>query len=290
MLQQREQAVGRRSAGRLVAGDDQEHEEQRVLHVVQLATVHLRLEQHAGQAVGRVRPLAGRHLCRIPEELRRAFQGGLGSRSYLGILIVDERVAQLVEPLAVLGRHAHQLTDRPHRDACRDICDELTACALAQFPDHPGRLELERVGEARDHPGGERLGHYVAELTVLRRVHADDHHADLIQPVVRWIQPQWSADPARELLGRGRDLLHVLVTRQCPEARAVGLLVPVHGTLTAQLVEPCMRCSLLPYRCVGEVDVLEGGTGALRRDLIGHDFTSARVGLDSTSLRNRPSM
>jgi len=118
---------------------------------------------------------------------------------------------------------------------------------------------------------------------VFWRVHADDDHANLLEPAAIGIQtlidrvePRRTAAVARELERRCRDSPDVLMAGDGPEATTVGLLVPVHRVLGPQPVEPLMGGRLLPDRRVGEVDVAE----------IAHAATSAVAKSDSTSLPN----
>ena len=101
VAEQREEPVRRRGTSGLVARDDQEHEEQRELQVGRVSGRRPRRRASRWSGYQWVGPFAGGHLAGVAVDLDRGLHRGLGSRRDLGVLIVDQRMAQLVEPMPV---------------------------------------------------------------------------------------------------------------------------------------------------------------------------------------------
>ena len=136
VLHEGDEALGDCVAGRLVAGHDEEGEEQVALEVGELgggAVLHRDpgIGELGPHVVARVGPLVVAHLVGVDRHLHddvavvRARLLGRCTRSVLAVLAADHPVAPVEQPASVLGRHADDLGDGQQRQFGRHVDHEV---------------------------------------------------------------------------------------------------------------------------------------------------------------------
>ena len=283
-VRQREHAARQRVARRLVAGDEQQHEEreqvvgaeteaavgerallhavvQRVLVERDLARVGRR-QQHRDEVVLRVRAA----LLEQPDEVRdvlapRLARRGLARVVGVGALAGHHRVRPVREALALVDREAEHLRDHDQRQRLGDVVDEVALAARRDVVDELARELADVVHQL----GDARAGEPAADQAALPRVLGVVHRHDRQRVGAAALRPH--ALPAAEQLGLALDVRDVVVLRHDPDAV---LLVAVHGIVLAHPAEDVVRDTPHVQRGVE-------GVGLERRGRGGHDSSTGRT-------------
>ena len=163
VLEQGEQTVGDGVAGRLVAGDRQQQEVDVEVALVQRTAVDLGLDELGDDVLARaLAPLVG-ELAAVVEHVlgRRVGEGQVpvGLRDLrvdreLGVVLAEQRVAEL-DQVAVIGlRRAEHLGEDPHRQLRRDLGDEVELSLLERVVEDPVEGRADALLEDGAPPAG----------------------------------------------------------------------------------------------------------------------------------------
>ena len=255
-------------ARRLVAGRGQQEEVDVELALGQGLAVDLRLHELRDDVVARVRAPVGGELAAVLEHLERdgrregqvAVALELLGRGELRVGVAQEPVAEVDDVAPVLLRRAEHLREHAHRQLRRDVLDEVELAQRQRVVEDPvdELADLQLVGPHG--PRREALGHQRPQLVVARGVHVDHRLArlDLVGAQVLQRRPAGLGGEGLPVAVHGVD---VVVARDAPEPRPVGLVLEEHRVLAAQQREHLVRDALHEVVVVGEVDVLEAQVG-----------------------------
>ncbi|CAB5069372.1 unannotated protein [freshwater metagenome] len=177
MLEQSKQPVRGGSSSGLVPCHDQEDKEQGELQVIKMATVHLGREQVSSEVVFWVQSCTLCHLGGVGKDFCNGFHGCLWGWCNLWVLVIDERVAQLVQSVTISNRHPHKLANRPHGNNGCNIGHEVTGVLLRKLREHSASLGTHRGFDRTNSLRCERSSHHITKVAMLRRVHPDDDHS-----------------------------------------------------------------------------------------------------------------
>ena len=244
MVEQRLDAGCEQVARGVTSCVHQQQEEPLELAVGEAVTVDLGLHQCRRDVVARVRTLLVGHRLGVGEHLDDRHALLLGRRNRIVGGVHD--LGELVQPLAIGARDAHQFGDQTRRQAAGDVVHEIAFAALDDVIDDLLRKFGDAVGEKVCVLRGEPPTHQELEAVVLGRVHVQHHLAPGSQVhLVRLGQHR--AARVRAVRARlAADRADVVVLGDRPETRTVGLVVPEHRRVGPQ---PCV---LLPRVARGE--------------------------------------
>ena len=176
----------------------------------------------------------------------------------LGVGVAEQAVADLDDLAPLLLRHAEDLREHLHRDLGGDLVHEVELAL--------GQRAVEHLLDDLAHlllPDADRLGREAsvdecAQLVVSGRVHVD-HRLARLDVLGLEVLERGAADL------RGEDRRRCGARRGCPRSGSpprsratVGLGVPVHRILAAQLRERLVGDGLDEVVVVGEVDEVAG--------------------------------
>ena len=271
VLGEREHAERDRHARRLVPGHDDQRE--RVVEVARAhrAAIDLGVHEQRHHVVLGLRTTSGVVAPADLAELqrRRAAEGheavllGVGVGELVvepvGGLAADEHhVAELHEPVEVLLRQAHQVAEHPDRDRRREALDDVELAIGDGGLDERADQAVQPLLVAQHRARREVLREQPAVLRVPGRIELHEV-APLVELLDRVVddarRPPHLARERAVVLQHRED---VVVARDVPEARPVGLLVPVDGSLALEALED------VPGRALAEeivVEQVEGLTG-----------------------------
>ena len=240
MLEERGHRTGHQVPCRLVAGHDEQQEEEVELELVQLLALHLCVDQDRDQVgLGREPALRGQ-LLRVAVDLHGRLAGVRVRDLVLGVLGADHAVGPVEDHAAVLLGHAEELGDDEERELGGHLLDEVGRAPLADRVDDPVGVPDDLLFQVAHHLGGEALVDQPAVARVHGRVHVDHHELLLRQLVVVHLVEQRAPPRRGVVLPVAVDVDTVVVAGDGPEAAAGRHLlgVPVDGRLPAQLGEP----------------------------------------------------
>ena len=245
--------------GRLVAGHDQEEEEEVELELVELLALHLGVEEHRDEVLLGLEPPVGGQLLGVAYTCMAASPESTPGDLVLGVLGADHAVGPVEDHAAVLLGDAEQLGDDEQRELGRDLLDEVGRAALAHGVDDAVGVPDDLLLEVPHHLGREALVDQAPVARVHGRVHVDHHQLLLGQLVVVHLVEERAPPGRGEVLPVPVDVDAVVVAGDGPEAAAGGGLlgVPEDGRLPAELGEPLVGHPGHEVAPVDEVDLLE---------------------------------
>ena len=178
-------------------------------------------------------------------------------RLVLGVVRSDHPVGPVEHEVAVLLGHPHEVGDDLQRQLGGDLLHEVGRALLADGVE-------DRVGgghhlglEVTDHARREALVDQPPVAGVHRRVHVQHHHALLPEDLLVEVVEERGRPVGGEVLVVPVDRHAVVVAGDRPEAvgESVGVRVPLHRHLPAQVGEPGVGHRLHEIARVAQVDV-----------------------------------
>ena len=221
MLVEGDDRAGQGVAGRLVPRDHQQEPEHPELHVVEPVAVDLRVHDPAHDVVQRLGAPGVGHLLAVREQLREGRDGVLRRPAGLRVLEGEQRVAPLVDQVAVGTRHPEQVGEHAERELGRHGGDEVALGVVVEPIDDLAGVDEDGLVEALDGAGREDGLEDPAQARVLGRVHVQHHLAEGAEALRRHRREGDPAEPRREqgLVAEHRG--DELVAGDGPEAGAV---------------------------------------------------------------------
>ena len=262
MVEESEQALRDRVAGRLTARDRQHEEEHVELQLGELlratfAVVELGIGEDAPHVIGGMRPLLVAEALRVLEELQlREIVVSLGERR-LWIGGAHERVGAAEHPRTVRLGDADDVGDEVHGQQVRDIAHEVAVAPLDDVADDVARPHVDALVQASDHAGREPGADELPQARVGRWVRSYERVTGVIRI--------GAADRRPAQRGEGLPVAVRLddlgVAEDRPERHALGgaghghAPVVQHRGLVAELGEELVRESVAVELRIGEVEV-----------------------------------
>ena len=186
MLQKRQHAVGDCLPGRLVAGDGEDHEEERELFAGQALAVGVGPDEVGGDIPEVVLDPSLRRRMGVREHFDGAREIGSG---VFGVLTASHLVAPMEEPLVVSVGYTHEAGDGLQGQMTGDVDHEVTRAVTLGSPHDPVGLFAEVVLEPGQGPGREAPVSHLANPGVPRRVHTKQEVLGGVACRVRLVQP-----------------------------------------------------------------------------------------------------
>ena len=252
MIEQREDAVGGRVARRVVAGEDEQPEEDEDLGVVEALPVDLGVAQpHDKRVVIALLDLAGDLLVEVDRHLhhdvhRRCRLG----RSLRGL----DLLGPSIQPRDVLVRESHEPREHAERDRDGDVLDGVELALRDRGVDHARDARADVALELADRVGHERALQDPAVLRVLGRVLEQQQVAVHVERVDLIGMQEDPGPVGAERLRVAADLRDLGVARERPEAAAAGG-VPADRRLGAHAGEELVRRAFPEQHRIHQVDL-----------------------------------